>query len=103
MVVNLCSALQVKPLFDHSTHHGPLEIKSNLPTKSFSLEYVTQGRVQADFEFLPKRRLYKLSEQPDRLLCHPERSFSHVQMELLVFQFVPIVSCTTKKSMVPST
>ena len=59
------------------------------------LEHVAQDRVQAGFEYLQRRRLHSLSGQPVPVLGHPQSKevFSHVQMELPVFQFVPIAPC----------
>uniref|UniRef100_A0A8B9Q2H3 D-aminoacyl-tRNA deacylase 1 n=2 Tax=Apteryx owenii TaxID=8824 RepID=A0A8B9Q2H3_APTOW len=63
--------------------------------KQRHLEHIAQDHVQVAFENLQRRRLRNLSGQPVPMLCHPhsEKVFSHVQMELSVFQFVPVASC----------
>ena len=58
------------------------------------LEQVAQDGIQAGFEYLQRRRLHNLSGQPVPVLGHPQsKVFPHIQMELPVFQFVPIAPC----------
>uniref|UniRef100_A0A8B9P213 CUB and sushi domain-containing protein 3 n=1 Tax=Apteryx owenii TaxID=8824 RepID=A0A8B9P213_APTOW len=69
--------------------------RSSSPTpllKQGHLEHVAQDCIQAGFEYLQRRRLHHLSGQPVPVLCHPhsEKVFPHVQMEVSVFQFVPV-------------
>ncbi|NXF41453.1 CENPK protein, partial [Nyctibius bracteatus] len=65
---------------------------SPLP-KQVPLEQVAQGRVQAGFEYLQRSRLHNLPRQPVPVLCHPQSKevFPHIQMELPMFQLVPIL------------
>ena len=57
-------------------------------------EQEAQEHLQAGFEWLQGRRLHNLPGQPVPLLWHPHRKegFSHIEVELPVFQLVPIVS-----------
>ena len=69
---------------------GPPEfIESNPSAKADSLEQVAQVDVQTGFEYLHRRRLHNLSEQPAPVLCHPYyiEILPHVYMELPVFKF----------------
>ena len=71
---------------------------SSSPTpllKQGHLEQAAQDVVQADLEYLQRRRLYNLSGQPVPVLCHPqsEEVLPHVQTELPMLQFMPIAPC----------
>ena len=58
-------------------------------------EQAAQDLVQVSLEYLQRRRLHSLPEQPVPVLCHPQREeiLPHVQLELPVLQFVPIAPC----------
>ena len=57
---------------NHRGWKGPQEIfKSNPPANTGSLQYVTQVRIQMGLEYLHRRRLHYLSEQPVLVLHHP--------------------------------
>ena len=81
---------------------------SNPLLEQAQLEQGAQESVQEGFECLQGRRLYNLPGQPVPLLCHPHRKedFSHVEVELPVFQLVPVALVlplgTIEKSLVPS-
>ena len=64
------------------------------------------GKNPGGFWISPKRRLSSPLGQPVPVLCHPHSKevLPHIQTELPVFQFVPLVHTlgTTKKSLVPS-
>uniref|UniRef100_A0A8B9Q4U4 Transmembrane protein 19 n=1 Tax=Apteryx owenii TaxID=8824 RepID=A0A8B9Q4U4_APTOW len=87
----------------HSQNHRTVEFgrdlwRSSSPTlllKQGHLEHVAQDPVQVGFEYLQGWRLHNLSGQPVPVLCHPHSKevFHYVQLELPVFQFVPIASC----------
>jgi len=71
---------------------------SSSPTplpKQGHLQQAAQDRVQADFEYLQRRRLHNLPGQPVPVLHHPQRKqvLPHVQTELPVLQFVLIAPC----------
>jgi len=71
---------------------------SSSPTplpKQGPLQQAAQDLVQADLEYLQRRRLHNLPGQLVPVLCHPQREevLPHVQMELPVLQFVPIAPC----------
>ena len=53
-----------------------------------------QDLMQAGFEYLQRRRSHNLSGQPVPVLHHPQSKevFPHVQMELLILQFVPVAT-----------
>ena len=77
-----------------------------LPAKAGSLQQVAKERISVGFEYLQRRRLHNLSEQPVSVLYHLQsEDLSHAQMELPVFQFVPLVLSlgTDEKSLVPYT
>ena len=68
--------------------------RSPCPTplpKQGHLEQAAQDLVQAEFEYLQRRRLHDPSGQPVPGLHHPqsEEVLSHVQLELPTFQIVP--------------
>ena len=56
-------------------------------------EQAAQDLVQVGLEYLQRRRLHSLPGQPGPGLRHPQREevLPHVQMELAVPQFVPIL------------
>ena len=69
---------------------------SSSPTalpKQGHLEQVAQDLIQVGLEYLQRRRLHNLPGQPLPVLRHPQREevLPHVQMELAVPQFVPIL------------
>jgi len=71
---------------------------SSSPTllpKQGHLKQIAQDCVQAGLEYIQRRRLQNLSGQPVPVLCHPqsEEVLCHVQMELLMLQFVSVASC----------
>jgi len=71
---------------------------SSSPTllpKQGHLQQAAEDVVQADLEYLQRRRLHNLPGQPVPVLCHSQREevLPHVQMELPVPQFVPIAPC----------
>ena len=63
--------------------------------KQGHLQQAAQDIVQAGLEYLQRRRLHSLPEQPVPVLCHPQREevLPHVRMELPVLQFVPVAPC----------
>ena len=71
-----------------SSSPGPL-------LKQGHLQQAAQDLVQADLEYLQRRRLHSLPGQPVPALRHPQREEvpPHVQTELPVPQFVPIAPC----------
>jgi len=73
--------------------------------KQGHLQQAAQDLVQAGPEYLQRRRLHSLPGQPVPGLCHPQREeiLPHVQTELPVLPFVPIVLSlgTTEKSLAP--
>ena len=71
---------------------------SSSPTplpKQGHLEQAAQDLVQAGLEYLQRRRLHNLPGQPVPVLRHPQREevLPHVQTELPMLQFVPVVPC----------
>ena len=69
---------------------------SSSPTllpKQGHLQQAAQDRVQVGFEYLQRRRIHSPSGQPGPGLHHPQREevLPHVQLELPLLQFVPIV------------
>jgi len=68
---------------------------SNPSTKALH-RWVTQESVQAGFEYLLRRRFHSLSGQLVPVLCNPQSKevFSHVSLELPMFQFLPTASCS---------
>ena len=75
---------------------GPLWVTQSSPLpKQGHPEQAAQDRVQAGLEYLQRRRLHSLTEQPGPGLRHPQREevLPHVQLELPVLQFVPIAPC----------
>ena len=71
---------------------------SSSPTlllKQGHLQQAAQDLVQAGLEHLQRRRLHNLPGQPVPGLRHPQREeiLPHVQLELLVLQFVPVAPC----------
>jgi len=71
---------------------------SSSPTllpKQGHLQQAAEDLVQAGLEYLQRRRLHNLPGQPVPVLCHPqsEEVLPHVQLELPMLQFVPIVPC----------
>lgn len=59
-------------------------------------EHFAQDHIQVDFEYLKRRRFCRLSGQPVLKSPHGKEAFPHIQLEVIVFQFVPIVSCTIR-------
>ena len=71
---------------------------SSSPTplpKQGHLQQAAQDLVQARLKYLQRRRIHNLPGQPVPVLRHPQREevLPHVQMELPVLPFVPIVPC----------
>ena len=71
---------------------------SSSPTllpKQGHLQQAAEDLVQAGLEYLQRRRIHKLPGQPVAVLSHPQREevLPHVQVELPVLQFVPLVPC----------
>jgi len=71
---------------------------SSSPTpllKQGHLLHAAQDLVQVGLEYLQRRRLHNLPGQPVPVLHHPqsEEVLPHLQMELLVLQFVPVDPC----------
>ena len=66
---------------------------TRLPKQSH-LQQAAQDYVQADYVYL-QRRFHNLPGQPVPVLRHPQSKevLPHVQMELLMLQFVPIAPC----------
>jgi len=82
---------------------------SSSPTpllKQDHLQQAAQDLVQVDLEYLQRRRIQKLPGQPVPVLRHPQREevLPHIQTELPMLQFVPLVLSlgTTVKSLAPS-
>jgi len=73
---------------------GPLGSTSLL--KQGHLEQAAQDHVQAGFEYLLRRRIQDPSGQLVPVLYQPQREevLPHVQTELPLLQFVPVVPCT---------
>jgi len=72
--------------------------RSSSPTplpKQVHIEQAAQDPVQASFEYIQRRRLHNLSGQPVLVLCHSHNQevLPHIQMQFLLFQFVPIAPC----------
>ena len=67
----------------------------NLLPKQGQLQQAAQDLVQAGLDYLQRRRLHNLPGQPVPGLHHPQREevLSRVQMELPMFQFVPVAPC----------
>jgi len=65
------------------------------PAKTGSQHYLTQIGMHMDFKYF-QRRLHTYSGQPVPVVLHPhsKEGFPCVQMEHLVFQFVPIAPCS---------
>jgi len=63
--------------------------------KQGHLQQAAQDLVWVGLEYLQRRRLHNLPGQPVPVLRHPQREaiLPHIQMELPVFQFVPIAPC----------
>ena len=76
-----------------------------LPKKGH-LQQAAQDLFQAGLEYLQRRRIRNLPGQLVPVLRHPQREeiLPHVQTELPMLQFVPIVLSlgTTEKSLAPS-
>jgi len=71
---------------------------SSSPTplpKQGHLQQAAQDLIQTGFEYLQRRRFHNPSGQPVPVLHHPQSKevLPHVQMELLMLQFVPIAPC----------
>ena len=51
------------------------------------------------FEYSQRSSLHSPSRQPVPVLCHPQSRevFPHVQMELLLLQFVPVTPCPVSR------
>jgi len=69
-------------------------IQSPLP-KQGHLQKAAQDCIQAGFEYLQGRKIHNPSGEPVPVLCHPQREEvpPPVQMELPMFQFVPVAPC----------
>ena len=62
--------------------------------KQGHVKQVSQDLRQAGFEYLQRRRLHNPYGQPVPVLHHPESEvLPRLQMELLIFQFLPTVPC----------
>ena len=89
--------------FTESQNHRMVEVgrdlcgssSPNLLPKQGHLQHAAQELVQANLEYLQRRRLHNLHGQPVPVLHHPQREeiLHHVQTELPVLQFVPIAPC----------
>jgi len=71
---------------------------SSIPTplpKQGHLQQAAQDLVQVGLEYLQRRRLHNLPEQPVTVLHHPQREevLPHVQTELPVLPFVSVAPC----------
>jgi len=71
---------------------------SSSPTplpKQGHLQQAAQDCIQAGLKYLQRRRLHNLPGQPVPMLHHPQSKevLPHVQMELLMLQFVPLAPC----------
>ena len=71
---------------------------SSSPTllpKQGHLQQAAEDLIQAGLEYLQKRRLQNLPGQPVPVLHHPQSDKvpPHVQTELPVLKFVPVVPC----------
>jgi len=67
----------------------------DLLTKQGHLQQASQDLVQAGLEYLQRRRIHNPSGQPVPVLRQPQREevLPHVQVDLPMFQFVPIAPC----------
>jgi len=63
--------------------------------KLVQLKQAAHDCVQEGFEYLQRRRIHNLPGQTVPVHCHlqTEEVLPHVQTELLMLQFVPIVAC----------
>lgn len=73
-------------------------LRSSSPTslpKQVHLKQVGEERIQTGFEDLQRRRLHNLSGKVVPGLCPPQSKeiFPHIEMDFLVFQFVPVAPC----------
>jgi len=64
-------------------------------SKQGHLQQGAQDLVQAGLEDLQRRRIHSLPGKPVPVLRHPqsEEVVTHVQVELLMLQFVPVAPC----------
>jgi len=86
-----------------SQNHRTVGVGRDLCGSSSPIPLLKQGRlqqaeqdcIQVGLEYLQRRRLHNLLGQPVSVLRHPQREevLAHVQTELPVLQFVPIVPC----------
>jgi len=67
---------------------------SPLPKQGL-LQQAAEDLVRVDLGYLQRRRLHHLPGQPVPVLYHPQREevLPHVQLELLMLQFVLIAPC----------
>jgi len=65
------------------------------PCKAGPLQQVAQVGVQAGLEYLQRKRIHSLSEQPVPVLLHPysEEALMHIYVELPMLPFVAISIC----------
>lgn len=71
----------------------PNPLETHIPySRSKRTHRNTQEGVQRGLEYLQKKRLHNLYRQPVPVLHQPQskKFLPHVQMELSVFQFVPL-------------
>ena len=63
--------------------------------KQGRLQQAAQDLAQAGLEYLQRRGIHSLSGQPVPVLCFPQSKevLPHVQMLLLMLQFVPVAPC----------
>ena len=74
----------------------PLEIISSNPLlEQAHPEQGAQERIQVGFVESPSLETFNLPGQPVPPLWHPHRKevFSHIEVELAVFQLVPVAPC----------
>jgi len=61
--------------------------------KQGHLDHIAQDHIQVGFEYLQERWVHSLSRHLVPVLCNSQsKGFSHVQMELCVFQFEAVIS-----------
>jgi len=94
---------EILSIYSESQNHRIVGVGRDLCGSSSStplpkqghLQQAAQDCIQAGLEYLQRRRLHNLPGQPDPGLRHPQREevLPHVQMELLMLQFVPVAPC----------
>jgi len=70
-------------------------IKFNPPAKVGFLQQVTQVGIQVGLEYLHRRTLHNIFEQPVPTLHHYDSEvLPYISMEISISKFLPIASCS---------